>query len=131
MHLDEKIKHLEGEMKTHKADSDRKIQVIEAKISSNKDDKVLEDIKLNLEKNTETTGILGQCIKSIEAMLGEESKQRNEVEVKEINTRIKALEEDRPTRINDSIAEIQERERRRKNLIFFNIEESKSEDVET
>ena len=61
----------------------------------------------------------------------EESKKRNEVEVKEINTWIKALEEDRPTRINDSIAEIQERERRRKNLIFFNNEESKSEDVET
>ena len=60
MHLGEKIKLLEGVMKTHKAAIEIKIQDKEAKMNSNKDDKVLEDIKLSLEKDTETTGLLVQ-----------------------------------------------------------------------
>ena len=88
-------------------------------INSNKDDKVLEDIMLSLEKNTETVGLLGRHIKSMEANLGKEAGKKNEVEVEEINTRIKALEEEMPIRINDSIAENTGKRKEKKELNFL------------
>ena len=76
-------------------------------MNSTEDDVMLEGIKMGPEKNGETTGLLGECIKSIGVNLGEIS-EKNKIEVNKVNTRIKALEEDRPSKIHENIAEILE-----------------------